>query len=108
MEWADGIGAARKRPGLAPQCLQRSVCNDSKSLVNQSKQAIWKRNGQAVLANQCAMARERLKSSSHCSIASCEKPSFLKTVPNNRIVELKMRYLPWPPEPSEALRALGQ
>lgn len=38
MEWADGIGAARKRQGLAPQCLQRSVCNDSESLVIQSKQ----------------------------------------------------------------------
>jgi len=52
MEWADGIGAARKRQGLAPQSLQRSICNDSKSLVNQSKQPIWKCEGQAVLANQ--------------------------------------------------------
>ena len=34
MEWADGIGAARKRQGLAPQGLQHSVSNDSKSLVN--------------------------------------------------------------------------
>jgi hypothetical protein len=50
MEWADGIGAARKRQGLAPQSLQRSVCNDSKSLVKQSKQAIWKCEEQAVHA----------------------------------------------------------
>ena len=91
MDWADGIGDARKRQGLAPQSLQRSVCNDSKSFVNQPKQAMWKSEGQAVLANQNGMAKERLKSSSHCSIASCGKPSFLKTVPNNRIVELKMR-----------------
>jgi len=38
MEWADGIGAVRKRQGLAPQGLQRSVCNDCKSLVIRSKQ----------------------------------------------------------------------
>jgi hypothetical protein len=66
MVWADGIGAARKRQGLAPQSLQRSICNDSKSLVKQSKQAIWSCEGQAVHANQYGMARERLKSSSHC------------------------------------------
>ena len=108
MEWADGIGAARKRQGLAPQGLQRSVCNDSKNLVNQPKQAMWKSEGQPVLANQYGMARERLKSSRHYSIASCGRPSFLKTVPTNRIVELKMRELPWPPAPSEALQALGQ
>ena len=89
MEWADGIGAARKRQGLAPQSLQRSVCNDSKSLVNQSKQAIWKCEGQAVHANQYAMARERLKSSSHCSIANCGWPSFLKTAPTTALSSAK-------------------
>ena len=89
MEWADGIGAARKRQGLAPQSLQRSVCNDSKSLVNQSKQAIWKREAQAVHANQYAMARERLKSSSHRSIASCGWPSFLKNAPPTALSSAK-------------------
>jgi hypothetical protein len=39
MEWADGIGAAHKRQGLAPQGLQRNVCSDCKSLVIRSKQA---------------------------------------------------------------------
>ena len=89
MEWADGIGAARKRQGLARQDLQRSVCNDSKSLVNQPKQAMWKSEGQAVLANQYAMARERLKSSSHRSIASCGWPSFLKNAPPTALSSAK-------------------
>ena len=89
MEWADGIGAARKRQGLAPQRLQRSVCNDSKSLVNQPKQAMWKSEGQAVLANQNGMAKERLKSSSHRSIASCGWPSFLKNAPPTALSSAK-------------------
>ena len=89
MEWADGIGAARKRQGLAPQGLQRSVCNDSKNLVNQPKQAMWKSEGQAVLANQYGMARERLKSSSHCSIASYRRPSFLKNAPPTAVSSAK-------------------
>ena len=79
MEWADGIGAARKRQGLAPQSLQRSVCNDSESLVIQSKQT-------------------------HVGRAA----KFFENRPTHRIVELKMGPLPWPPAPSKALQALGQ
>ena len=33
---------------------------------------------------------------------------FFENRPNHRIVELKMRPLPWPPAPSKALQALGQ
>jgi hypothetical protein len=72
MEWADGIGAARKRQGLAPQSLQRSVCNDSKSLVIRSKQA-------------------------HVGRAA----KFLENRHTQRFVELKMRYMLWPPAPSK-------
>ena len=79
MEWADGIGAARKRQGLAPQGLQHSVCNDCKSLVIRSKQA-------------------------HVDAAA----KFFEKRPTHRIVERKMRPLPWPPAPSKALQALGQ
>ena len=62
MEWADGIGAARKRQGLAPQGLQHSVCNDCKSLVIRSEQA-------------------------HVDRAA----KFFETQHTQRLVELKMR-----------------
>ncbi len=72
VEWADGIGAAHKRQGLAPQGLQRSVCNDSESLVIQSKQT---------------------------HVGRADK--FLENHHTQRLVELKMRYLLWPPAPSK-------
>ena len=72
MEWADGIGAARKRQGLAPQGLQHSICNDCKSLVIRSKQA-------------------------HVDPAA----KFFENHHTQRFVELKMKNLLWSPAPSK-------
>ena len=72
MEWADGIGAARKRQGLAPQGLQHSVCNDCQSLVIRSEQA-------------------------HVDRAA----KFFETQHTQRFAELKMRNLLWSPAPSK-------
>ena len=72
MEWADGIGAARKRQGLAPQGLQHRIGNDCKSLVIRSKQA-------------------------HVDPAA----KFFENHHTQRFVELKMRNLLWSPAPSK-------